>query len=155
MGNLNLGEEARPSAAKRPPVEVVAIAEEVASVLRHDLRNRLASIRNAVFYIQRSLAKLEVLERDPRTARFLELICEQVNSADALLDQRTTHQGLVSSRVDTFRIARCVEAAMSRCTGPNVPRLEIDLSVDSDVRADFEEISLAIPMTPNRSASPS
>jgi hypothetical protein len=63
-------------------------AEKVASVLRHNLRNKFSSILNAVSYIERSLEKMELLGRDPRIARFFELIGKELEAADGLLDQR-------------------------------------------------------------------
>src|SRR5262245_44747019 len=89
-----------------------AIADEFSSTLRHDLRNKFASIRNAVFYIQRSLGKSGQLETDPRVARFLTLICEQLESADWLLDQRALHRALGASAVGQVRLGSCVQAAL-------------------------------------------
>jgi len=63
-------------------------ADKVASVLRHDLRNKFSSILNAVTYVERSLEKMQLLERDPRIARFFELIGKELEAADRLLDQR-------------------------------------------------------------------
>jgi hypothetical protein len=47
-----------PKGARDPlgPVEQAAAAEEMLSVMRHDLRNRLATVRNAVYFIRRKLA---------------------------------------------------------------------------------------------------
>ena len=63
-------------------------AERAASSLRHDLRNKFSSILNAVTYVERSLEKMDLLGRDPRIARFFELIGKELEAADGLLDQR-------------------------------------------------------------------
>ena len=72
---------------RRRGSENVSTAEQAASVLRHELRNKFASIVNATTYIERSLDKLELLERDPRIARFLSLIVGELEGADRLLDE--------------------------------------------------------------------
>lgn len=73
-----------------------APTEEMAPCLRHDLRNKFAAIRNAVFYIERSLTRSQTIDHDPRVARFLQLVCEQLDAADALLEERGRHAALVS-----------------------------------------------------------
>jgi len=61
-------------------------AEDVPSAVRHGLRNKLAAMRNSVFYIQKSLSKMGILEHDPRVPRFLALIEAEIEEADRLLD---------------------------------------------------------------------
>ena len=46
------------------PLYTRFVAEEVTSVLRHDLRNKLAAIRNSVFYINRRVSTgTDLIER--------------------------------------------------------------------------------------------
>lgn len=73
-----------------------AVAEEVASVLRHDLRNKFAGIRNASVYIKRSLKKSGKLEGDPRVERFLDLIVQQLIEADEMLSERLEFSELLT-----------------------------------------------------------
>ncbi|HVR20070.1 MAG TPA: hypothetical protein VMS65_10250 [Polyangiaceae bacterium] len=63
--------------------------EEVPSAVRHALRNKLAAMRNSVFYIHKSLSKMGVVDHDPRVPRFLELIEAEIDEADRLLDSRS------------------------------------------------------------------
>ena len=56
------------------------VAEESLSVIRHDLRNKLGSIRNAAFYVRRKLDKIapEVAIKDPRVPEFLAMIATEI-----------------------------------------------------------------------------
>jgi signal transduction histidine kinase len=60
---------------------------EVTGGLRHDLRNKLASIRNASFYLQRRIgANAELIVKDPRIPTFFELIGSELGGVDAILE---------------------------------------------------------------------
>ena len=60
------------------------IAEEVIAALRHDLRNKLAAIRQAAYYLKTKSQATELWDSDPRIARFFGLIDEQAEEADAI-----------------------------------------------------------------------
>src|SRR3954465_7928136 len=68
--------------------ERAAVAEVVTAVLRHDLRNRFASIRNASYYLMRQAQKAELWKMDPRVEIFFELIDRELSSAEQLLAAR-------------------------------------------------------------------
>jgi signal transduction histidine kinase len=125
-------------------VESVAIAEEVAAVLRHDLRNKFASIRNAVTYIERSLQKLDLLERDLRILRFLKLIAEQLDVSDKLLDQRGQHADLFSQGTELLRLDQCVLEAIARTAIPERVKLTIGVVGQPLLKGNFDEIVLAV-----------
>lgn len=63
---------------------------EATSVIRHDLRGKLSSVRNAAFYLQRRVAAgaAELVERDNRIAKFFELIPQEIMAAEAILSER-------------------------------------------------------------------
>lgn len=65
-----------------------AVAEEVVAELRHDLRNHLAAVRNAAYYIRRRAEKTPLWTDDPRVAAFLELIASESTRADERLGER-------------------------------------------------------------------
>ena len=58
-------------------LEHTLIAEEVAAKMAHDLRNRLASIQNAAYFIKRKTQRTELWEGS-RLPRFFDLISSQV-----------------------------------------------------------------------------
>jgi hypothetical protein len=73
---------------RHPKTKSMTNTEKAASLLRHELRNKFSSILNAVTYIERSLEKMQLPGRDPRIARFFELIGKELEAADRLLDKR-------------------------------------------------------------------
>jgi signal transduction histidine kinase len=124
--------------------EAVAIAEEVASTLRHDLRNKFAAVRNAVFYIERSLTRSDSLKHDPRVGRFLSLVCEQLDAADGLLDQRGAHEGLVRPALEPVRVGACVERALSERPGLEHVEVTVSLADHTELPLNADEVTLAI-----------
>lgn len=58
-------------------------------LIRHDLRNRFASIRNALFYLKTRVQKRTGLcDADPRVPAFFALIDEELQKAEALIAPR-------------------------------------------------------------------
>jgi signal transduction histidine kinase len=63
---------------------------EATSIIRHDLRGKLSSVRNAAFYLQRRVTSgaAELVEGDGRIAKFFGLIPQEIMAAEALLAER-------------------------------------------------------------------
>lgn len=63
------------------------LAEEARGTLRHALRNRLGSIRNAAYYLRRKVENETRLAQDvPRVPRFFRLIEDEVDAANQLIE---------------------------------------------------------------------
>jgi CheY-like chemotaxis protein len=139
-------EKRAPSAVASDPLgclERASVAEEVASVLRHDLRNNLASIRNAAFYLRRRTKDTELWRSDPRMAQFFGLIDDTVLVSTGLLEDRLSLKHLFSRSVARISGPSCVEE------GAGVARIAatVTVTVDAgtgDVVADRAEVGLAI-----------
>jgi CheY-like chemotaxis protein/anti-sigma regulatory factor (Ser/Thr protein kinase) len=126
-------------------LERAAIAEEVASVLRHDLRNHLASIRNAAFYLRRRVKDTEIWRSDPRMEQFFGLINDTVIAATALSEERLSLKHLFSRRAARVTGASCVEEGVARARArvPAAVTVAVDVGA-GDVVADRAEVALAI-----------
>jgi len=63
---------------------------EATAVLRHDLRNHLAAVRNATFYLQRRVEGLaqELIARDARVPKFFALAASELGAAEGLIADR-------------------------------------------------------------------
>ena len=63
---------------------------EAAAVLRHDVRNKLASVRNAAFYLRRRVEAeaTELCARDERVPKFFALIGSELDGAEAIIATR-------------------------------------------------------------------
>jgi len=109
-------------------VEMIALLEEATTPLRHDIRNRIASIRNLSYFVRRKLAAEVVPERDPRVNEFLAKVEGEVQRTDDLIEAWSVSvHALRSSEVGRVRVADCV-------------RLAID-SVRATARVEFEFVS--------------
>jgi signal transduction histidine kinase len=77
----------------RVPLQVLLrrfIVWEATAVLRHDLRNHLAAVRNATYYVRRRVEALaqDLIEQDARVPIFLGLTASELDAADRLIADR-------------------------------------------------------------------
>ena len=124
-------------------LERASVAEEVASVLRHDLRNNLASIRNAAFYLRRRTKDTELWRSDPRIAQFFGLIDDTVLVSTGLLEDRLSLKHLFSRSVARVSGPSCVEEGVAGARISRAIKIEVDAG-PGDVVADRAEVELAI-----------
>jgi signal transduction histidine kinase len=126
-------------------VERAAIAEEVAGAARHDLRNRLASIGGAAFYLRRRVATTELWDSDPRVERFFAVIDEEIAMSTALLGERMALTHLFARRTARVDAAACVRTAVA--CARLAPDADVRIDVETragDVHADEAELALAV-----------
>jgi signal transduction histidine kinase len=124
--------------------EAFAAAEETASAVRHDLRNRLAAIRGATFYLQRRVSTTELWAGDARVSQFFAAIVEEVDKATDMLSSKmsTSHLTRAVSRTSAAASARAA-AAYSRLGD----REGVDIHLradDGDVLVDRTDLVLAV-----------
>jgi hypothetical protein len=72
-----------------------------ACAVRHSLKNRLAAIRNAAFYLARKAGKAGLLESDPRVAQFFELIDRELTAVDDVVATKVTVEHLLGDTEST------------------------------------------------------
>lgn len=120
--------------------ERAAVAEVVASVLRHDLRNRFSSIRNASYYLMRQVQKESLWKTDPRVEVFFQLIDSELASAEELLAARGPMAPEPKS--SRLRLSDAAERAFARLQLPPSVRVERSWQDPALVDADAENLSL-------------
>lgn len=127
-------------------VELIAVIEEATTPLRHDVRNRIASIRNLSYFVRRKLAVEVVAERDPRVPEFLAKIEGEVQRTDDLIDAwGVSVQGLRSTEVRRVRAVDCVRLAVECARLPASVGVEVmSTSEPLDIEADLEVLALAL-----------
>jgi signal transduction histidine kinase len=86
---------------------------EATAVLRHDLRNKLAAVRNAAFYIQRKIERdaAELAERDKRLPTFFGMIRSELEAAEAIIADRVSR--LDEPVTATFSVDEALAAAIA------------------------------------------
>jgi signal transduction histidine kinase len=120
--------------------ERAAVAEVVASVLRHDLRNRFSSIRNAAYYLMRQTQKTELWKSDPRMEAFFQLIDRELGSAEELLSHRVPLIG--REQRGQVRLREPAECALSHLLIPGSIRVERTWLERDVVEANEEDLAL-------------
>lgn len=126
-------------------VLLVAIADETSSGLRHELRNKLASVRSAEFYIRRRLRSSEAWQADPRLEELSGIIQDEMRVANELLDQRQRLQNLFSAAPARIDAAECVRRAVAWTRKSVDCQVAIELEARAGyVSADSSELSLAV-----------
>jgi signal transduction histidine kinase len=140
-----LAERARRPGAPDPLSSVAraALAEEVVSVVRHDMRNKLGSIRNAAFYLRRRVQPTEIWQSDPRVAQFFTLIDETVTDATKTLDDPLGPRLRPPRQTARVSGRECVELAASSAHVPARVRLQVD-AAPGVIDADRDAIALAV-----------
>jgi signal transduction histidine kinase len=123
--------------------ERAAIAEEVASVLRHDLRNKLAVVRNAASFIRKRLGKTETWQGDPRLETFADVIDKEIAEANAMLSDAMDLRRLFARAIERVDAARCLEVATGAARVPNTCRFSTQADA-AEVNVDATELALAL-----------
>jgi len=102
----------------------ICVYEERLSVFRHDLRNRLGSIRNGAFYLQRKSEKSELWESDPRFPRFFGLIEEEICNAESLVTDQASTAELMPRPLEAQMLEVGVRRALEEIPIPSGVALE-------------------------------
>lgn len=93
-------------------VEAAAIAEEVTSLARHALRNELAVVRGAAYFVRRRVSETELWATEPRLQQFLAAIEERIDRATSLTDRDAVGARLHARRPAPVEMLECVRAAI-------------------------------------------
>jgi len=127
-------------------VEMIALLEEATTPLRHDVRNRIASIRNLSYFVRRKLAAEVVPERDARVPEFLAKVENEVQRTDDLIEAwGVSMHSLRSSEISRVRAADCVRVAIECSRLP--PRFAVEVVPPSEaleIEADLEMLAFAL-----------
>lgn len=118
--------------------EKAAVAEELLGKLRHDVRNKLGSVRNATFYLRRKVSTTPLWEEDKRVPTFLDLIERAVDEAQEQL-AGLDGQRVYERRIDVVEVSPVI-ARLARHYGD---RLRVELG-DCSLEIDPTELELAL-----------
>jgi len=127
-------------------VEVLALLEEATTPLRHDVRNRIASIRNLSYFVRRKLGSEVAPERDPRVNDFLSKIEGEVQRTDEVIEAWSDRvYALRSPAAARMKVSDCVRLAID-CTRSSA-RVGMEFNAPAEpfeVEADLETLAFAL-----------
>lgn len=124
------------------PIECAAIMDEIAHAVRHDMNNRLASIRNAADYLRDQTEETDLWTSDSRVPRFFDLIDNAVDNAKALLADRLHVEPLFARRAAHLNATEVVAHASEQFVLPSTIELELELDSQVELFIDRGELML-------------
>ena len=130
------------TAAELARAEQALTTFEIFSTLRHDLRNKLAPMRNVVAYLSRKMEPTE-LWQDPRVPRFLGLMESEIGAANDLLDAPPHLDRLLVRQAGPIPVEAAVQRAVE-LVGESEKSLTTACDSAALVEADPRELVLAI-----------
>ncbi len=127
-------------------VELLAMLEEATTPLRHDVRNRIASVRNLAFFVRRKLSTEVAPERDPRVNEFLSKIEGEVQRTDDVIDVWSTRsQAARAPEIARVPVAECLRLAFACARLSQATGLELAPPAEPfEVDADREALAFAV-----------
>lgn len=88
------------------------LADELSSHMRHKVRNKLGSVRNAAFFIRRSLEK-SATPPAPRLLTFFQLIDDELCAADQHLGHQPAAMPGSGALLERLQLRACIDAALA------------------------------------------
>ncbi len=98
--------------------ERLAAIGQMASGVGHELRNPLGAIKNAVFYVQRRIAKIDLAATEPRVVEFLGLIDDEVNAANKVITDLLDFSRVARPAVSPVSITGIIEDSIKNIPAP-------------------------------------
>jgi signal transduction histidine kinase len=123
-------------------LERAALLEELASTIRHDLRNRLAAIKNASFYLKTKTRASTLWQSDKNVARFYQVIEDEIAAAGDLIAKHLMQSNVFAAEVGPVSLRTCVEEALVLAHLPSSIAVEPAFEDAATIEADRVEIVL-------------
>jgi len=134
-------EELKEAQEKLIRSERLAAIGQLAGGVGHDLRNPLGAIKNAIYYVRGKVAKSELVQKEPRVMQFLDIIDDEINSANKIINDLLGFSRVGKPAVSPSRIESVIDEALSRTTIPG--NIELTKKLDAglpELKIDTDQI---------------
>lgn len=120
---------------------------EATSTVRHDVGNKLAAIKNAVFYLRRKTEKTELWSEDQRVPTFFGLIDSEMIAAEHMMGNLAGPATLFERAPRALDPLTCVTRAIELARMSPAANLKLDVRSTApglELDADPDELSVGI-----------
>lgn len=124
-------------------LERALIAQELASIVRHDLRNKLGNVRNAAYYIRRRVEQSGAIT-DPRVATFFKLIDDELTAASNLVAAGLGQKELASQTAEPISLDSCIRHALELAPPPDGVTVRSELAAPTPLPIQRAEVVLLL-----------
>jgi len=107
--------------------ERLAAIGQLASGVGHELRNPLGAIKNAVLYVRRKIAKSELSATEPRVLEFLDIIDEEIGSANKVITDLLDFARVTKPTVSLINVGSIIKDAINHVATPENVELRVDV----------------------------
>jgi hypothetical protein len=114
--------------------------EEMASSVRHHVRNKLSSIRNSAFYLRKKVEETSLPQQDPRVPQFFDLIDTELEGCAAALTMQLPPVGQ-NAPLDLLALTA---GLVKRLTFPPETSVELMAGESPPAEGDLSELELAL-----------
>jgi len=111
--------------------EKLAAIGQLAGGVGHELRNPLAAIKNAAYYIKGKVAKNELGQKEPRVMEFLDIVDDEINASNEIINDLLGFSHIGKPSVSPAKIEKVIEDALSRTPIPE--NIEVVKKLDADL----------------------
>ena len=111
--------------------EKLAAIGQLAGGVGHELRNPLAAIKNAVYYVKGKVAESELAQEKPRLMEFLNIMDEEINSSNKIISDLLGFSRVGKPSVSPTGIEKIIEDTLPRITIPE--NIELTKKLDGEL----------------------
>ncbi len=112
--------------------EKLAAIGQLAAGVAHDLRNPLGAIKNAIYYLNGKLLKLEPVVENPRIPEFLKIIDDEVEHANTIIGDLMDFARITTPTFSPADLGEMVQDCLSKIK----PREGIYINIADDDRGE-------------------
>ena len=107
--------------------EKLAAIGQLASGVGHELRNPLGAIKNATLYVRRKIVKSELSASEPKVLEFLDIIDEEVDSANKVITDLLSFSRVAKPTVSLINVGSIIKDALGHVAMPENIRVTVDV----------------------------
>ncbi|MGB3241742.1 MAG: ATP-binding protein [Candidatus Omnitrophota bacterium] len=120
--------------------ERLAFLGKLAGSVTHELRNPLAVLKNAVYYLDKRCSD----KKDDKILKYMEILKKEISIIDAIIDDIMGFAKTKSPKIETIDVSAVIENAISVLKVPELISVEKDFEKLPKIKGDSNQLMHAI-----------